>query len=93
MNISNSKIALLLCISPFIYGCSASSPVIYSSSNDYIIIQYHAYNISPTVTRKAKALADIHCRAKGRVAFYDSVSIPNIYTSSMERHKFNCVQN
>lgn len=82
----------LLFVSLVMFGCAAAPPVIHSYSDDFIIIKYKAYGLQPTVTPKAKTLAIIHCRKNGKVAVYDGVTIPNIWTSSMEMHKFNCTE-
>lgn len=82
----------LLFALPLTFGCASAPPAIHSSSEDFIIIKYQAYGLRPTVTPKAKTLAIIHCRKNGKVAVYDGVTLPNMLTSAMEMHKFNCTE-
>ena len=72
-------------------GCTATFPVIHYKDDKSIIIEYDSYGMTPILTEKARALADIHCKSLGKQVVYVDVYLPNPWISAKERHNFQCI--
>ena len=85
------KKILIIFISFFLLGCSASMPEKTFGNENEVSIKFYSTKMLPAITREARQMAESHCNEFGRTAVYAGTARISLWDTS-EEYDFKCVE-